>query len=219
MAVDAKGGLGNMVSIQARYDAIDASTTNYLTGTFTASLNGDAAFDAYCVDLYHVVYVGGGGSAYAVNPLPIAALSNPAGHGEGVGFLFQNFAPLVANSIDAAGLQVALWKLEYDNGGSLMSGHFTMPDSTDLTSNQHLVFAKATLDLSAYHGTETGEATWLEATSHPNDGRYDLYQNLVGPAAILTPEPPTITKAILGLGFLVGLVRKRMRQTPCSATA
>ncbi len=213
LSVNAKGGVGHLLSFQAQYDALESRPTAYLAGVLSASLNGGTAFDAYCVDLYHVIYVGGTPFSFAVTPRPIAQLSAPAAHGAGVGYLYRTDAPLVVNDIDAAGLQVAIWKTEYDNGGSLTSGHFTVQDSSDLGSDQHLIFAKATSDLAAYDGTQAGTATWLEATTHPFDGRYDLNQNLVGPDSIpvsinfvvLTPEPTTMSAAIVGVGLILGL--------------
>jgi hypothetical protein len=46
MTADAKGGVGHLISFQARYDAIENAPVNYLAGTFTASLNGGLAFNA-----------------------------------------------------------------------------------------------------------------------------------------------------------------------------
>src|SRR5258708_39977143 len=75
MTADAKGGVGHLISFQARYDALENAPVSYLAGTFTASLNGGPAFNAYCVDLYHADYVGNGGMTYVVNALPIAQLA------------------------------------------------------------------------------------------------------------------------------------------------
>jgi hypothetical protein len=214
MTADAKGGVGHLISFQARYDVLENAPINYLAGTFTASINGGPAFDAYCVDLYHVNYVGGGGQTYIVNALPIALLASPGGNGAGVGFLYQTLGSKVSSDIQAAALQVAIWKVEYDNGGSLTSGHFTVQDSSDLTSAQHLLFFQATADLATYSGTQTGEATWLQATTHPNNGTYLLNQDLVGPASVSiaslpSPEPNTMAAAALGASFAIGMAYRR----------
>jgi hypothetical protein len=217
MTADAKGGVEHLISVQARYDGMESAPVTYLAGTFTASLNGGPAFNAYCVDLYHVDYVGGGGSTYVVNPLPIAQLGPPGGNGAGVGFLYQTLASVVSTDIQAAALQIAIWKVEYDNGGSLNNGHFTLHDSSP-TSDQHLVYVQATAYLALYNGTQTGQATLLQATSHPYNGTYYLNQDLVGPASesiasVSSPEPNTIAAATLGASLAIGLsYRRRIRR-------
>jgi hypothetical protein len=63
-------------------------------------------------------------------------------------------------------------------------------------------------------GTQTGQANWLQATSHPHDGPYSLNQDLVGPASISaaalpSPEPDTIAAATLGASFAIGMAYRR----------
>jgi hypothetical protein len=224
MTADAKGGVGHLISFQAQYLGMEGAAVDYLAGTFTASINGGPAFDAYCVDLYHVDIVGGGGQTYDITPLPIAQLnSTGAGNGAGVGFLYQTLASQVNTDIQAAALQVAIWKVEYDNGGSLLIGNFTVKDSSDLNSNQHLLYAQATTYLgqyNEYNGTQPDQATWLKATIHPLSGPYSLNQDLVGPASVSiaslsTPEPSTMAAAAFGASLAIGLAyRRRTGRSP-----
>lgn len=215
MHADATGGVGQLVAVKARFEPLDDRPATYYAGTLTASLDGGPAFDAYCVDLYHSLQVGGGGSTFVVNALPIALLEHPGGNGAGVGFLYQTFAGVVATPVERAALQVAIWKVVYDNGGLLATGRFTVEDPAKLESDQHRVFAKATEYLSAYDGTDAGFGTWLKATTHPKVGGTWLHQDLVGPATLLaptivsTPEPPTVAAGLIGSAIVVGLTLRR----------
>jgi hypothetical protein len=218
----------DLVSIKARYDALDSSAITFRAGTLTGRIDGGAKFDAYCVDLYHEVKVGGSGSTFLVNPLPIETLGPPGGHGAGVGFLYDKFDPQIAaessgtnKTLDGAALQVAIWKVEYDNGGPLNKGHFTLQDSSDKSSVQHQVFARATAFLSFYDGSQTGDATWFKALEHPTVDCISYNQNMVGPPTdppIPTPEPATFVTS--GLGALgLALFGWRRRQSGAARAA
>jgi PEP-CTERM motif len=200
----------DLESIKVKFAALGSGPTTVDAGTLTGQINGGAKFDAYCVDLYHVVDVSGKGSSFVVDPLPIAQLGPPGGNGAGVGFLYDTLDPKIAamsagsaKDIDGAALQVAIWKVEYDNGGALTSGSFTMQDSSNKNSVQHQVFAQATAYLSLYDGSQSGDATWFKALEHPTMCNVSYNQDMVGPATcpppVPTPEPATILTSGLGL--------------------
>jgi hypothetical protein len=210
LMVGAEGGLSNLEAIDVTYSGWGSQPESVLAGTLTGSLNGGSSFALYCVDLADVVLISGndGTSSFSVNPLPISALTG--GNGAGVGYLYDEFAATVAGeadgpskNIDGAALQVAIWKTEYDNGGSLTSGNFQMADSSDPNSIQHLVFAGATQFLSTYDGSQSGDATWYPAVEHPIVYSYSTNQNTIGPGTdstqdIAAPEPSSIVMASLG---------------------
>lgn len=229
------GGLGWIFNGQAE--------SNALAGTFRGSFAGGAAFDTYCIDLYHVVYVGTNHYEVAASPISTFAQSPPSGvgahggDGAGLGWLYQTGeARLQLESghqalIDGAGLQVALWKMAYDGVNAsptrpidLATGNFRFLDSANLSSNQHQVFAAATSFLAGYDGSQSDPGTFLRVTDHGANGT--LYQDLVAPpfgpniTTALTPVPEPSSLALVGIGagvFLVYLRRKRRR--PCEAGA
>ena len=126
--------------------------------------------------------------------------------------------------IDGAALQVALWKMAYDGASAspghpldLSSGNFRFLDSTDLTSNQHMVFAAAASFLAGYDGTESAPATFLSVTDHGSDN--SLWQDLVAPPFgpdhtpnfTPVPEPSALALAGIGLAIVLAISRRRTR--------
>ncbi len=232
LSMSVKGGAENLQRFTAEFTGLDSAPTTYYAGTFTASLNGGPSFDSYCVDLYHTDFVSGtSGPSYLVNPVPIADLtSGSGGNGSGVGYLYDQFAPVVAamspgqaQNIDGAALQVAIWKVEYDNGGPLTTGNFTVRDSSNPSSVQHQIFQEATYFLSFYNGTQSGDALWLAALTHPlSKSGVPINQDLIGPVdpgsqaqlpPLAAPEPATIISGALGaLGLLAYRWRVRRRR-------
>jgi hypothetical protein len=59
-----------------------------------------------------------------------------------------------------------------------------MTDSSNPNSIQHEVFAQATSYLSGYKGSQSGNATWYEAVSHPVVDGVTTNQNMIGPATV-----------------------------------
>jgi PEP-CTERM motif len=210
--------------------------TNALAGTFTVSTGTGSSFDAYCIDLYHVVYVGSNQYDVAAGPIASFAQSPPSGvgalggDGAGIGWLYATGEAKILGEtgsqavIDGAGLQVALWKMAYDGLSAspnrllnLASGNFQFLDSADPNSNQHLVFEAATSFLASYDGTQSDPATFLRVTDHGPDN--SLWQDLVAPPmgpsnssqVTPVPEPSALALAGVGAAVLFALLRRRKR--------
>ncbi len=220
LTTDAKGGVDNLATVTWTFGGQQETG---LAGTLTSHQAGGSSFDTYCVDLYDTTYVGNGGSTWTASVLPIGSFggntahSPSGGNGGAIGYLYSTYDAAATTRIQGAALQVAIWKLEYDNNNSLSTGNFRFADSSVLTSDQHLVYTQAMAYLAGYNGTQSSNnALLFAATAHPNG----LYQDLVGPSVafpnIVTnasvPEPASMAMVGLGLGVagIAGL-RKRRR--------
>ena len=117
---------------------LGSGTTTVEAGTLTGQINGGSKFDAYCVDLYHVVNVGGSGSSFLVDPLPIAQLG-PQGRGAGRSVTSMTPStpqsrpwPAVPRRTSTA--QPSRWRSGRSNTTTvalLTAGSFTMQDSSN----------------------------------------------------------------------------------------
>ncbi len=218
MNTDAKGGVGQLATVTWNFGG---STETGLAGTLTTTLPGGIKVDTYCVDLYDTTYVGGGGSNWSAYVLPITSFTgNPAGNptggnGGAIGDLYSLYAASVNSSVQGAALQVAIWKVEYDDSANLATGNFRFADSADPNSIQHQVYVQVTADLAGFDGSQwSSDATLLAATSHPDS----LYQDLVGPGSLQgffspkvasVPEPSSILLMLAGLGGSSLALRRR----------
>jgi hypothetical protein len=184
-------------------DVHHLSEYKFYAGPFVATLDGGAKFDAYCVDLYHDL-----SSTQTVSLQPIAGLTG--GHGAAVGYLYDTFASKVTNSAQGAGLQLAIWDVEYDGGDGFSTGLFRVGKGTTsqalAAANQYLAALKAASDPS-------GAATWFVCTNHGADGT--INQDLVGnPPLRAVPEPASLI--LLGAGGFGLLARSRLRRRAVS---
>ncbi len=223
LTTDAKGGVGRLETLTWNFNG--ARETG-MAGTLTTRLPDGTSSDTYCVDLYSTTKVGNGGSTWSAEVLPIGIFGgNPAGsptggNGGAIGYLYSRYAASVSTAIQGAALQLAIWKVEYDNSASLSTDSFRLADSQETDSVQHQTFVQLTKYLDGFDGSKaTGDATLFRATSHPNG----LYQDLVGDARVVTsantavPEPSSLVLLAAGIGALAINRRRIGDPTPTGA--
>jgi hypothetical protein len=203
----AKGGMSELESLSWTFNG---QSETGLAGTLSTTLNGTGQqFDTYCVDLYHDFTPG---SSWSVDVVPISSYQgesgvakgdNPGGNAGAIGYLYDKFASQVTTAIEGAALQVAIWKVDYDDNNSLSTGSFRFAPSCDPKSVQSQVYDQAMIYLAGFNGTQASTgATYLMATSHPNG----LNQDFVGPGGSVSPftvvpEPSSIVLVVAGLGL------------------
>ena len=132
--------------------SLDGQFFGVFAGQLKLSLNGSSVpTNSYCVDLVDHI---SSGPTYAVTAQPSGALPN----GGRLAYILNHFGATTATDPDqAAGVQLAIWEVEYDTGDNLSSGRFVV----DSAPQAALDDAAAVLRASA---GQSDSASYLQPT-------------------------------------------------------
>lgn len=176
--------------------------------------NGTSSTDfiGYNVDLSHIASHDG---AYKVDAFKT---SSGLANGAQIAYLANTYGPYfgkitdpVQRSIEAAGLQVAIWSELYNNGNGFSSGvfQFHLPKSLhNAKYGTYLAIANAATTFLADAQNNSAVSTWYNADPSGRGERRGQSVVLADPPA--APEPPTVI--LFGLGLVgLGIVYRRNR--------
>ena len=162
---------------------------NLQIGQFQISLQGPGlpqpspAFFSFCVDITQTVGVR---NTFGVLPLPAdTGLLNNGGR---IAYLYNTFGTTALNSVQGAGLQLAIWELEYDAVPNLASGNFQF-NGAPVAGTEAAIRAAANAYLSASTGM-SGVAIFLDATRGGMELSHSGRQSFLAPGAINFANTP-----------------------------
>ncbi|MGB9454455.1 MAG: hypothetical protein WCB12_00290 [Bryobacteraceae bacterium] len=180
-----------------------ADTELYFAGVLEIQLtnsNGTVDRDTMCVDLFTDIYVG---QAYGTSvdlPSQVLPPQSPAAL-EQIAWLLDNVTPTTPE--EGAALQVAIWKIEVDGGGSFTTGQVQQPaSSNDMTPITQAVLSDAQAYLSASVGQSSDSAFVYENVSLSDGSPAQTLEGLEfldnGPQ----PAPESSTFVLAGVALL-----------------
>ncbi len=141
---------------------------------------------AYCVDLNNTVK-----SSWDATPATVDFING----GRAAAFLYDTYAPSVDTALKAAALQVAIWEVVTDFGGSLnlLAGNFKLVDSENVRSLANTFLGSLPGDVGNYQSS----SFIVKSGSDPRS------QHLI------VPEPATLGVVMVAMGMMVADRRRR----------
>jgi hypothetical protein len=170
----------------------NGSGYNVYAGAMSANLDGGSSFDAYCVDLAHFDYLP---ASYQV---AVDSTPSTLPNGARIGQIYNTYASQVNSADSGVALQLAIWDVLVDGGDGLDNGSFKASGYSGDALTSYIAILSTPL------GNASTASSYFVALSHP-DGKN---QDLIGPYQGTGPVPEPTTMAVLGLGAL-GLLRRR----------
>jgi hypothetical protein len=155
-----------------------------------------ASFLAWCLDLDHVIgFNRSYGYVATDDPFSNSFLAEGA-VGRVQAVFDANFGTMDASdTVQAAGFQLALWEVAYDDGFDLGAGDFQGRGNGSQRTDISAVAAGFLASAAAYEGDKRWKLTFLESTGATQS------QNLVTAAAVPLPAPILMLGSVLGLLF------------------
>lgn len=180
-----------------------ADTQLYFAGVLEIQLtnsDGTVDRDTMCVDLFTDIYVGRAYGTSVDLPSQVLPPQSPVAL-EQIAWLLDNVTP--TTPAEGAALQVAIWKIEVDGGGSFTTGQVQQPaSSNDMTPITQAVLSDAQAYLSASVGQSSDSAFVYENFSLSDGSPAQTLEGLEFQDNGPQPTPETSTFILAGVALL-----------------
>jgi hypothetical protein len=197
-------GAGEVVNITKDNNGLPHPITGMVFASqFQIKAGTMPIFNSYCVDLNHSIEVG---QNFLAN---LRSTNDGLKNGGKIAYLYNTFGLGTLGNTQAAGLQLAIWKVLVDGGGAFNQGNFQA-----LASASALQQANDYVAAAANHSSV---ANWLDGA--PSGDQFNRGQSVLAPVTVI-PEPETYVLLGIGAaGLLVPVTLRRLRRIPAMVTA
>jgi len=151
---------------------------------------GTTQFATFCTDLFHEI--GGTPLSATIQPTSSSVLGPAAGE---IAYLFNHYDNAPLTTVQAEGLQLAIWKLEYDGTSDFTTGQITMPMSAPPGGSGILYDSNAVPSAMTFLNEAAGKsetALYLNALLAPPGGQSQLAMRSFNFGNQVTPSSPPL---------------------------